>query len=206
MIWVEIFQSILKSIINFLNKNKMKQIKFLSTVLLAGLLLTACSKDNDTPEQAHEEELITTLKVTLTPSGGGTAILMEYKDLDGEGSDTPVVSVSNNLAAGVTYDGVIEVSNETEDPAEDITEEVKEENLEHQFFYTSGGGLDVTTSYSDSDDDGNDLGIEFTLTAGAASSGTLTFTLRHEPTKPNTGLSDAGGETDIAATFDVTIE
>jgi hypothetical protein len=66
--------------------------------------------------------------------------------------------------------------------------------------------LDVTTSYSDSDDDGNDLGIEFTLTAGAASSGTLTFTLRHEPTKPNTGLSDAGGETDIAATFDVTIE
>jgi hypothetical protein len=38
------------------------------------------------------------------------------------------------------------------------------------------------------------------------SSGTLTVTLRHEPTKPNTGLGDAGGETDIAATFNVTVQ
>ncbi len=46
----------------------------------------------------------------------------------------------------------------------------------------------------------------FTLTTGVAGTGTLTFTLRHEPTKPNTGLSDAGGETDITVTFDVTIQ
>ncbi len=32
------------------------------------------------------------------------------------------------------------------------------------------------------------------------------FTLRHEPTKPNTGLADAGGETDIAVTFNVTVQ
>ena len=122
-------------------------------------------------------------------------------------STTSANSESITLKANSEYQVEIAFYDES-DPAdiEDITEEVKEENLEHQFFYTSGGGLDVTTSYSDSDDDGNDLGIEFTLTAGAASSGTLTFTLRHEPTKPNTGLSDAGGETGIAATFDVTIE
>ena len=56
------------------------------------------------------------------------------------------------------------------------------------------------------DSNGNPLGTEFTLTAGAASSGTLTFTLRHLPTKPNTGLDDAGGNTDIAAPFNITIE
>lgn len=184
----------------------MKPIKFISTLLFTFLLVTACSKDNDTPEQAHEEELITTLKVTLTPSGGGAPISLEYRDLDGDGNEPAVITVSDNLAAGVTYNGVIVVSNDAENPAEDITKEVKEENLEHQFFFTPGGDLDVTTSYSDSDDDGNDLGIEFTLTAGAASSGTLTFTLRHEPTKPNTGLSDAGGETDIAASFNLTVE
>jgi len=83
---------------------------------------------------------------------------------------------------------------------------VEEEDLEHQFFYTPGGGLSVTTTYSNFDADGNPLGTQFTLTAGAASSGTLTFTLRHEPTKPNSGLSDAGGETDISATFDVTVQ
>jgi len=30
--------------------------------------------------------------------------------------------------------------------------------------------------------------------------------LRHEPMKPNAGLVDAGGETDISAVFTVTIE
>ena len=66
--------------------------------------------------------------------------------------------------------------------------------------------MDVTTAYSNFDDNGNPLGTEFTLTAGTASSGTLTFTLRHEPTKPNTGLGYAGGETDIAATFNVAVQ
>ena len=36
--------------------------------------------------------------------------------------------------------------------------------------------------------------------------GSLTVTLRHEPVKPNDGLDSAGGETDIATSFDVTIE
>ena len=54
--------------------------------------------------------------------------------------------------------------------------------------------------------DGNPLGTEFSLDAGDASTGTLTFTLRHEPKKPNDGLADAGGETDISATFPVEIE
>ena len=43
------------------------------------------------------------------------------------------------------------------------------------------------------------------LSTGEASSGTLTLTLRHEPNKPNSGLADAGGETDIEVTFDVAV-
>jgi len=44
------------------------------------------------------------------------------------------------------------------------------------------------------------------LVAGAVSSGTLTFTLRHEPTKPNTGIDDAGVESDVIATFNVAVQ
>ena len=40
----------------------------------------------------------------------------------------------------------------------------------------------------------------------SAGSGKLTFTLRHEPKKPNTGLTDAGGSTDLEATFDIVVE
>ena len=184
----------------------MKKVKFLSTVIFASLLVASCSNNDDAPEPVNEEEVITTLTVTLAPNGGGTSITLQTRDLDGDGPNAPDVTVSGNLEAGVTYNGTIVLQNETVSPAENITEEVEEESIEHQFFYTPGAGLDVTTAYSNFDTDGNPLGTEFTVTAGAASSGTLTFTLRHEPTKPNTGLGDAGGETDIAATFSVTIQ
>lgn len=184
----------------------MKNIKFLATAIFATVLLVSCSNDDDTPEPVNEEEVITTLTVTLTPSGGGTPITLQTRDLDGDGPNPPVVTVSGDLSAATTYNGSIVVLNETESPAEDITEEVEGESEEHQFFYTTGGGLDVTTEYDNFDGNGNPLGTEFVLTAATASSGTLTFTLRHEPTKPNTGLGDAGGETDIAATFNVTVQ
>ncbi len=184
----------------------MKKVNFLTTVFLTTLLFVSCSDDDDTPGAVNEEEVITTLTATLTPDGGGTAITIQTRDLDGDGPNAPEVTVSGDLMAGVTYNGSLVLLNETESPAENITNEVEEESLEHQFFFTAGGGLDVTTAYANFDTAGDPLGTEFTLTAGAASSGTLTFTLRHEPTKPNTGLGDAGGETDIAATFNVTVQ
>jgi len=184
----------------------MKNVKFLATAIFATVLFVSCSKDDDTPEPVNEEEVITTMTVTLAPNGGGAPITLQTRDLDGDGPNAPVISVSGNLATGVAYNGTIVLLNETVNPPEIITEEVEEEAEEHQFFYTIGGGLEVTTAYSNFDADGNNLGTQFTLTAGAASTGTLTFTLRHLPTKPNTGLGDAGGETDIAATFNVSVE
>ncbi|WP_310992237.1 type 1 periplasmic binding fold superfamily protein [Aequorivita marina] len=184
----------------------MKKVKFLATALFATVLFAACSSDDDTPKPVNEEELITTMTVTLTPMEGGTPVILQTRDLDGDGPNPPVVTVSGNLATGASYTGSIILLNETESPAEDITEEVEEEAVEHQFFYTANSGLDVTTEYSNFDSNGDPLGTEFTLTAGEASSGVLTFTLRHEPIKPNTGLGDAGGETDFAASYDVTVE
>ena len=185
----------------------MKILKPFSILALLSLFFIACSDDDDTPEPVNEEEVITTMTITLTPQGGGTNITLQTRDLDGDGPDAPVVTVSDDLAAGTTYDGSIELLNETETPPEDITEEVEEEDDEHQFFFVISGGLDATTEYGNFDGDGNPLGTEFTLAAGAASSGSLAVTLRHEPNKPNDGtLGDAGGETDIAQTFSLTIQ
>ncbi len=185
----------------------MNKLKFLTILFFTGLLFTACSNDDDSvPEIVNEDEVITTLIVSLSADGEAAPITLQTRDLDGDGPNPPVFTVSGNLAAGTTYNGTIAVLNETVSPPEDITEEVEEEADEHQFFYTVGSGLNVTTEYGNLDSDGNPLGTEFTLTTGEASSGTLTFTLRHEPKKPNTGLADAGGETDIAASFNVTIE
>ena len=182
----------------------MKKIKFLTISIFAIALFASCS-DDDVPETVLPQEVITTLKLTLEPIGGGTDIVLEYRDLDADGPNPPVINVSGNLAAGSRYNGAILLLNETVDPPENVTEEVDEEALEHQFFYTLGGDLNVTTEYENFDVDGNPLGTELMLSAIEASSGTLTLTLRHEPNKPNTGLADAGGETDIEVTFDVAV-
>ena len=99
-----------------------------------------------------------------------------------------------------------EVVEETEE-----AEEVEEEDDEHQFFYTVGSGLAAQTEYANFDGDGNPLGTVFILTTGAASSGSLTFTLRHEPNKTASGvnegdISNAGGSTDIEVTFALVVE
>jgi len=168
----------------------MKINKFLPMLLLLLVTAASCSKDDDPlPEVVNEEEVITTMEVTLT--SGASVITLKTQDLDGDGPNAPVVTVSGNLAAGTTYDGVMRFLNELESPAENITEEVEEEDLEHQVFFTVGSGLDVTTEYSNFDSAGNNLGTQFKLTAGSASSGNLTFSLIHEPTKPNTGLASA---------------
>ncbi len=184
----------------------MKNIKFLATAIFATILFSSCSNEDDVPVIVNEEELITTLTVQLNPNGGGTQVIFQSRDLDGDGPNPPVITVSGGLVAGTVYSGQIFLLNESVTPPVNITEEVEEEDLEHQLFYTVGGGLDVTTAYANFDSDGNNLGTLFTLTAGATSTGNMTFTLRHEPTKPNTGLLDAGGETDVAATFDVTVQ
>ena len=179
--------------------------KFFKYALLASTLIFAsCSDDDDTPEPVNEEEVITTLTVTL--DSGSDTVVMQYQDLDGDGPDAATVTVSGSLSANTTYDGSIILLNETESPAENVTEEIEEDDLDHQFFYTVGSGLDVAAEYGDADSQGNPLGLSFILNTGVASSGGLTFTLRHEPNKPNTGLENAGGETDIEVTFDVTVQ
>ncbi|MFY0604132.1 MAG: type 1 periplasmic binding fold superfamily protein [Flavobacteriaceae bacterium] len=186
----------------------MKNFKLLILTLLTVTMFTSCN-DND-PEPVNEEEVITTLIATLTPQGSTTSIELRSTDLDGDGPNAPVITVSGNLTANTTYTGVMRVLNETETPAEEITDEVAAEDDEHQFFFTPANNI-VTVAYADMDGDGNPVGINFTLTTGAAGTGNLTITLVHEPVKTAAGVSggditNAGGEIDVEATFTITVQ
>jgi hypothetical protein len=194
----------LNSITN-LKFQTMKTMKNISFYALLSIAMIGCSDDDTAPEVINDEELITTVILTLTQESGDQVVLTTV-DLDGDGPDEPVTTVVGNFSQNTQYQGAVQFLNETEDPAEDITEEVIEEADEHQVFYTVSEGLNITTTYVDFDDNDNPLGVQITLSTGAASEGSLTVTLRHEPVKPNDGLESAGGETDITTSFDVTIE
>lgn len=182
------------------------RIKFLSLLAMA-LIMTACGSDD--PEPVNEEELITTVRVTFTSATAATATAT-FTDLDGPGGNDPVTE-NPTLIANTTYSVSVEFLNEQESPAEDITAEVREEDDEHQVFVVAGTGLNLTYAYNDEDGNGNPLGLSGTVTTTDASTGNLTVSLIHEPVKDAANVSagdptNAGGETDVTVTFNVTIQ
>jgi hypothetical protein len=99
-------------------------------------------------------------------------------------------------------------------PAEDITEEIKELALEHQVFYQKTGGINniiYADTPSNKDLNGNPVGLESVFTTTGVATGTITITLKHEPNKsaPNVANGDiknAEGTTDVEVTFDIVVE
>ncbi|WP_438426066.1 type 1 periplasmic binding fold superfamily protein [Aquimarina macrocephali] len=195
--------------------------KLLSMLIVGGILFASCSSDDDNPVPVNEEELITKMTVSLV-SGGGTVTLVVTDEDGADGPVAPVVSVSGNLTANTTYNGSIELLNESESPAELINEEIEAEADEHQFFYATSSALNITTAYTDKESDykkedgtsfttTNPVGLTFTVTTTDAGTGTLTVTLRHEPNKAAEGvvggnIANAGGNTDITQIFDITVQ
>ena len=183
----------------------MKTKLILSTLLLGAII--SCKKDDPVePVITNEQEVITTLNYTLTNSNDATEVItLSFVDIDGDGGNDPIIT-GGTLNANTIYNGSIELLNETETPAEDVTEEIQEEDEDHQFFFHSDTTI-LHVDYADVDGNGNPIGLSTLLSTFNAGSDTLTITLKHEPTKPNDGtLASAGGETDIEVSFPINVQ
>lgn len=184
--------------------NPVKALFLISTLVL----VVSCNNDDDAIVPVNEEEVITTVITRLT--GGGQIITMQSRDLDGDGPNAPVVTVSGNLTANTTYTGTVEFLNELVTPADDITVEVEEEGVDHQLFFQPTPTSIGTFTYTDTDANGNPIGLQFSLLTGNAGSGNILVTLRHEPNKSASGvaagnIANAGGSTDAEISFPVVV-
>ena len=195
------------SITNFKFKT-MKTMKTSAFYALLSIAMLGCS-DDDTPEVVNEEELITTVILTLTTEDG-EVVELKSTDLDGVGGGDIEYEIIGDFSPNTIYDGSVAFLDESGEEVEDITLEVIEEADEHQVFYQIQEGLNIDIMYNDDQQDsqGNPIGVQIILTTGAASTGILKVTLKHEPNKSAVGVSDgditnAGGETDITTDFDV---
>ncbi len=201
---------------------------------LAGVLAIACTTD-DGSDGGDESEVITTVRLTFTPPGGGAAVTAAFTDPDGDGgvsgSSDPIA-----LVLGTTYDLDLEFLDELQDPPEDITAEIEREAEAHQVFITgsavegpattSDPTAPVLQSYADLESNyganevGDDLpvGLANTITARTAGTGRLTITLRHMPELNGQPQKTAGlaqmlasgaslpGQVDAAVDFELTVQ
>ncbi|MBL7804736.1 MAG: type 1 periplasmic binding fold superfamily protein [Saprospiraceae bacterium] len=179
-------------------KKMMLKLTFLTLIFLA-LGITACKDD----KKETEQENITTVVVHLTATDGSLDQEFEWNDADGPGGNAPDIQPIT-LAAGKTYNCHIHVYDRSQSPAEDITEEIEEENTEHLFVFAVTGA-NIQIADADVDSNGKPFRLETVWTTGAASSGTVNVVLKHEPDK-SAADPNATGETDFDVTFPVTIQ
>jgi hypothetical protein len=172
---------------------------FLLAFLVATMLLVSCSDD---PEPVNEEEVITTVTITLTREGGMPMVLA-WDDVNLNGVvDSNEITQDVTLTTNTSYTAAVTLTNKSVTPAENITEEIEEEAEDHLFCFTST--VDLTLNASDEDANGLPIGLTSTwVTGDNTGEGTVRIILRHQP-GTKTGACE-GGDTDIDLTFPIEI-
>ncbi len=195
-------------------KKMKKQLTYLTWLMAGTLVLAGCKKDEDDdpvtpPPPVNEEEVINKIMLHFHSQNDVEHLHFEFLDADGDGGADPVI-MADTLSRDSVYSVELELYNTTVSPVDTVTAEIEAESDVHQFFFQPSGA-NVTVAYADVDANGLPVGLASVWTIGAASNGTITVTLRHEPNKTATGVSsgditNAGGETDAEVTFPVVIE
>jgi hypothetical protein len=175
-------------------------LKWSLIALLSATVITGCEKDKG---EDNEEEVITTVELTFTPTGGGTALVFTFNDPDGPGGMAPTTD-DIVLSANTTYNVSAAFRNDI--AGEDITEEIEAEDDAHRIYYTVGAGSNITVSNLNNDGNGVPLGTTSTWTTGNAANGQVTVTLRHYgATPPNKEAADpvnsSKSSTDVEVVF-----
>jgi len=191
-------------------------------VIVVLLIVAGCSSSD--PQKEDTPELITKVTLTFTPAGGGTAIVGTATDPDGQGSQSITVDGPINLAANKSYILTIQLINglaQPTDAAYNVTDEVRREGFEHQFFFSwtnnifsspeGNGNIDNSSdivNYSGGDDarDVNHLPLGLTTlwtTATGTATSSFRVLLKHQPDLKSATSDSNTGETDLDVTFTI---
>ncbi|MBO9701437.1 MAG: hypothetical protein J7604_14605 [Sporocytophaga sp.] len=190
-----------------MNFNNLSILFFLSIALS----LTACKKDDGNvanPENPNENEMITTVQVLLTNTANSTdQTKVTFRQMQGLRTSLSPFVETMRLKANTTYSAEIFLLDESKTPADTISNEVREEGDEHQFFFKVENA-NLTVSYDDADKNGVPIGLKNIVKTGEPSIGSLEVILKHQgEEKPKSGNgNELLGSTDVDVNFTVEIE
>lgn len=168
----------------------------LALALLSSLSLTACDSGEPDDDGAGEEEFITQVTVSLSPTTGGAAQTIQLT-YDEAGVLTGTTPAQATLTPGATYTGSVEFRDTIN--GEDITEEIEEEDDEHRIAYALTPSSAGTVTVTDRDDNGFEVGLDFELAVASSASGTarMRATLYHFDDEPKSSSTATSDEIDI---------
>ncbi|MBF8963416.1 hypothetical protein I0P70_09175 [Pontibacter sp. FD36] len=175
-------------------------------LLMGTLLFTTSCKDDDQPGPDEEEEVITAVTISLTPTGKGQDAEATISTITG----TQVQNAPLTLRPGTEYTAVVTLADESKTPVADMTAEIRNERDEHLLVYTftpdAGSNATVNVAITDMDQNNRPVGLESTVTTGAGTgNGKLKVVLKHQPGGLKTGTNTTAGSTDIDVDFNVIV-
>lgn len=167
----------------------------------SSLLFSSCLKDPSHPDPVYNEtELITsvilTLKDSLNPSD---STKVKFRDPDGEGGNAPLQFDSIELKNQHHYIVRLSLLDETKKPPGIISDDVKEEAAQHQFFFNVLDADLLTINYLDKDKNGMPVGLLSAWHTIKTGSGKIKIVLKHL-SEAKTGMQ-AAGDTDVEVIF-----
>jgi FlaG/FlaF family flagellin (archaellin) len=181
--------------------------KMIAIFVVLTAVFTSCKKEADEP---NDEEVITTLRLTFAPVGGGNNLVYQYDDADGPGGNQPTKE-EIVLQPNKSYNVSLQLLNKTVTPAEDKTNEINQEGTSHRFYYEPAAGSNITVSGLDNDANGVALGLSSNWVSGAAATGKIKITLRHYGGNPpgkaaNDLVNSTKSSTDLEVEFNTRIQ
>lgn len=154
-------------------------LKLFSVVVVFAVAISSCKKEN-AEEETNDNELITTVLLSIKQAGAASGSEYTWKDVDGAGGQDPEIDTII-LVPNKAYDVQVGVLDESGGTPVSLTSEILEEADAHRFYFTSSPGLGITASGFDKDDNNVSVGLNCTWETKAASDGSITITLRHYP-------------------------
>ena len=167
----------------------------------------------DAPPCENEEEIIT--DVVLTWISETDTVVARAQDPDGEGPLDLEILDDIELRENTLYRLELSLSNELE--GEDITDEIREEDDEHMFFFAFSEGIfsdpsgdgnvdnrGDTIRYRDFDENNLPVGLTTAWqTAASMNAGTFQIILKHQPQIKSATSTVHNGNTDVDLTFNI---
>ena len=193
--------------------------------LTAAMLLVGCKKKEETVEVSVPNEGITTVIYTLVQQGTTDTVRAKWNQrLGTDGNPTGVPDTSQAmlaLKANTSYLGHITIYDSTQAPPTFVNKEILELGSYHLFFYQpvpttrplvipntpnqAAPPLNLTVFEIDHDSSTAHypIGLETSLTTGAASSGRLRIVLRHQPNVKNGTYAPGDSDIDLYLSVEI---
>ena len=183
----------------------------LAIALFSVLSLASCKKEEVivSPPVAGNE-FMTTVKLRFeNKSNSSDTTWAVWKDLTPDDQNAPDTSKAIiNLDKNKTYKVSVKILDETKNPAEDITEDIRERGNFHFFsFFTSGAissNLTIVATDFDTNPTPFHIGLENEFTTnGTVSTGRLEGVLRHQPNTKNGTFAPGNSDIDVFFTLNI---